>query len=492
MVLERRIQSGAVVYNDGLSLLEIDLRLRRVLGLGPSHEIVALGDVIRHIVEGVLLVVAQLVGLSRILRRNLAGGGIVVMQHEDRALGSLAPHGGESHVALHRHAIAGLVAVRAISPTEEDAVLDASFLESSLGGGGIESGHACSGGLVVEFHVMGQEGVGQLVGVLAEAIGDLRSVLAHEPGIQLHVVANLVAEVPHLVDIPAILIDGTRRPANEALARNGLGIGRLRDGHTVADFGHFRIVNALHRSVDGNVVCGQNPFGVKHDIVSGHLLVEVKLDTSTVLIVVPAREDVVLHARRSFGVPILPRQALLELERLCFPGHLLVVVEKQQVVAVAIVIELCVVVAVASLGALPCVQGKASDRIHFLLGHAVPRTAALVGMVKIIARPVKALNVVEGLRATAGGRVVVERLVARGHRPQTDLTVCIAAVGHLPIHLAVLVLGPRIRYIGSVFSHNLDVSRGIATRAMSMGLFATDGLRAIIATVVMVVYKQTF
>ena len=183
MILERRIQSGAVVYNDGLSLLEIDLGLRRVLGLGPSHEIVALGDVIRHIVEGVLLVVAQLVGLSRILRRNLAGGGIVVMQHEDRALGSLAPHGGESHVALHRHAIAGLVAVRAISPTEEDAVLDASFLESGLGVGGVESGHASGSRLVVKLRVARKESVGQLASVLAEAIGDLRSVLAHEPGV---------------------------------------------------------------------------------------------------------------------------------------------------------------------------------------------------------------------------------------------------------------------------------------------------------------------
>ena len=184
MVLELRCQAlAAVVDDNGLALLKIDVGFRWVLGLGPTDEVIALGDVRRHVVERVLLVVAQLIGLSRILRRNLAGDGVVVMQHENRALGGLAPHCGESHVALHRHAIAGLIAMRTISPTEEDAILDASLLESGLGVGGVESGHASGSRLVVKLRVARKESVGQLASVLAEAIGDLRSVLAHEPGV---------------------------------------------------------------------------------------------------------------------------------------------------------------------------------------------------------------------------------------------------------------------------------------------------------------------
>ena len=366
---------------------------RSTVAVSPANERVALasgktGHFVGH--DRDQTVVRDVVDCNG--RAGSAGSTKVAVVGDGDRLRCLAVNGGQGDITVDRDLVVRVIPVACVVlPIEEDHVRGGSVHIVEDGGG-----CALAVALVVD-HL-----IGSAVGAVGHAIADL----ADELGVQREVVGDLGFRVEGL----AVLID----PAEEVLARGGLGVFGKGDGALVRNFACLIVLTI---NLEGDRMHRRNPLGVNDDVLRGHGLAVEVIGLRACGVSVPAREDVAFLARGRGGQLIVPSigDGGLELVRLRLLR--IAVVHIDHVVAIAVVVEFGVVVSIAIFSAIFQITGKTGNIVAVFIRYPAA-TGSSICMVQLIFA-VKSFRVIIGFAISVSG--LVEFFAVQRHGLKVEL-----------------------------------------------------------------------
>ena len=385
----------------------------------------------------------------------------------DTDSGRLAtPPGVQRHIVGDLHGTVGIVrragAVSLGVPAQEDhvAVSEAVALDGGLGALGV---------LLVVGH-----GAGAAVGIVGHRVTGAVAYL----GVQLIVRGDLGARIEGQTAID--------RPAQEAVAsfERGLEVsfqhGQLiGDGITLADGDRVKevvvLIIHLHR------IGRSHPLGVDGDILGGHSLAGEDIGGAFAqFVVVPGDEPIALFACGCSGGGVGHIGDI----RLVLLGHgvlHITAVNKLDLVAVAVVVELSAVVSTSVLRTVDFISGKAGDVIEVLIpGNVGAAHHYRIGMMQRICfssnhlgsgLALQNLNIVAGAGGTAAFAAgYIEVAAAKRHHIDTCLVGTVTASFSRPVSTAVVAGRPLIADVSAVLGSDGEERTGFIAGAV-VGVF---------------------
>ena len=383
---------------------------------------------------------------------------VAVVGQADGA-GLVAEHGVEGGIVDHfdgRAGFVGHVAVRGCRPAEEDL---------PCGDTRIAVHNDRVGVLCVVL------GIDNGSRITANIIGQLITGLAADLGIQVITIADLGIEVERR----AVL----QRPAVELLIFSD-GHGRsilFGDRRAVRDvFNLFQRAFGCRIKPEGHGMDRGDPLGMEGDVLRRHGLAgEVIRSAHALLVVVPAAEDVAVHARGRGGR-----------YKVCVAGngcsvlvvrglYLFAAADENEVIAVAGVVELRVVIRSTVFGSF--LIGKTGNIILIILRDIIPCSGAGILVMKFIIDPIlglhsvfagKDLYIVVGSLTAISGQGSIEACTAQRHGLDVDL-ICAAVIRGCPC-TAPIVGRPFVADIRAILC-------GDAQRCIFLGAGKKPGVR---------------
>ena len=321
-------------------------------GLAPAREVVAgAGEAKgRVVLQQDFLVILMDVGLDF----TVAAVGII---DQVGAAGLIAPDGVEGDVGvMDGNLVAGLIDGAAAylgTPAQEHL---------ALGGGQLGSGHDIGVGPVGIVFLVLRDITRTAVGV----ISDFEGLVAGVVGIEGNIVVDQGVEVEGGVDVVG------SSSASHSPASPGVALGNSDRGQVVlVDLGAVGNGNGLgvaagHGQIGSAHILGRSPLGVDSDVLGRHGAGEHILLALAQRIVVPAHELVLRgNTRRTAGsVGNIGDVCLILLFKRFFYGT---VINKIDLVAVAVVVELGTAVAASILRTVRCILSEARNVVEVLI-----------------------------------------------------------------------------------------------------------------------------
>ena len=438
---------GALVIHDDGSVGQIFCFGSSTIG-GPAEELVAgTGEAkFRIALQGDGFVVQV------ILRRDSSGAAVGIVG-QGRECGLVAPDGIEGDVGdMDGNLVAGLIDDTAVflgTPTQEHL---------ALGGDQVGSGHDIGIGTVgIGLGVRGR-GAGAAVGI----ISDFEGLVAGVVGIEGNIVVDQGVEVEGGVDVVGS-ISTPHSPASPGVAVGHFRFGLLGREVSLVDLGAVRNGNGLgfaagHGQIGSALKLRRGPLGVDGDALGRHFAGEHILLALAQLIVVPAHEHILRGDARRAGGGV---GHIGDVRLVLFGDRVLyrAIIDELNLVAVAVVVELCAVVIALVLCTVGCIFAKAGNVIEVLIGNIGLFHHYRVGMVQLIRSPVnnstllalQNLNIVtgaEGIAAFVAGNIEVAAI--QRHYINTRLIGAASVGAFRPVGTAVAAAGPLIADVSTV------------------------------------------
>ena len=334
-----------------------------VLGCGPADENVAGGG-------GEAQLCRRLYCCEGVGANTGLGTGVrsAVVGQPDRGR-CLGVHGDEFYITAHLHGLTGLIdlVVCFVPPVEEPQV--AILRSQDRGVAAALIGVAVRRACLVAFHVGNREGFQR----------------SGEVGHQSHGGIELGIRVEQR--LCAVGVHGEPGAGRAAVPRGDL-LHQLRiagcfhQRGTIGNTQRFAFAAHLHRQINGCSDLGGRPLGIEGDVLGGHgLAVEHEGTTLADLVLIPAGKHVSRrHTGRPGGFIAHAAQRLLKLHGLRLFRS--TVIDEDNVVAVAGVVELGVIIIAAKAGSF--FIGKTGDRISIFFCDAISPTGSGIAMVQLV------------------------------------------------------------------------------------------------------------
>ena len=478
-----------VIHDDGTAGLIF--RGSRGGVLAPAHEgIAGAGEAKGRVAlqqDGLVILIA--------FGRNTAAAAVGVIGQSSRA-GLIAPDGVEGDVGvMDGNLVAGLIDGAAAylgTPTQEHL---------ALGGSQVGSGHDIRVGTVGIGLVVHRCGAGAVGGIISNGEGQVAGVV----GIEGNIAVNQGVEVEGGVDVVGSS-SAPHSPASPGVARGNVDLGEV----ILVDLGAVRNGNGLgiaagHGQIGSSHKLRRGPLGVDGDTLGRHGAGEHILLALPQLIIVPAHELILRgDARRTGGG--VGHIGDVRLVLLGDRVHYRAIIDKLNLVAVAVVVELSAVVTATVLRTVIFISGKAGDVIEVLSpGNAGTSHHYRVGMVQLIRFPVnnstllaiQNLDIVAGAGGTAAFTFGnIEVAAVKRHHIDTCLVGATSVGAFRPVGTAVAAAGPLIADVSTILSSDgkerVAAAGGLIAGAVVGVLFSTANRRAqVIATLCMVPVTDT-
>ena len=333
------------------------------LGCGPAGENVAGGG-------GEAQVCRRLYCCEGVGANTGLGTGVLsaVVSQPDRGRG-LGVHGDEVYITAHLHGLTGLIdlVVCCVPPVEEPQV--AIYRSQDRGAAAALIGVVVLRALLVAFYVGNREGFQR----------------SGEVGHQSHGGIELGIRVEQR--LCAVGVHGEPGAGRAAVPRSDL-LHQLRiagcfhQRGTVGNTQRFAVAAHRHRQINGCSDLGGRPLGIEGNVLGGHgLAVEYESIALADLVLIPAVKHVSRrHTVRPGGFIAHAAQRLLKLHGLRLFRS--TVIDEDDVVAVAGVVELGVIISAAKAGTF--FIGKAGDRVSIFFCDAIPGSWRSITMVQLV------------------------------------------------------------------------------------------------------------
>ena len=335
-----------------------------VLGCGPADENVAGGG-------GEAQACSRLYCCEGVGANTGLGTGVrfamVSQPDRGRCLGVL---GGEGHVAAHLHGLTGLIdfVVCYVPPVQEPQV--AIYRSQDRGVAAALIGVVVRRACLVAFLVGNREGFQR----------------SGEVGNQGYISIELGIRVEQLLS--TVVVYGEPGAGRAAVVLRSDLLHQLRiagcfhQRGTVGNTQRFAFAAHRHRQINGCSDLGGRPLGIESDVLGGHgLAVEHEGTTLADLVLIPAGKHVSRrHTDRPGGFIAHAAQRLLKLHGLRLFRS--TVIDEDNVVAVAGVVELGVIIIAAKAGSF--FIGKTGDRISIFFCDAISPTGSGIAMVQLV------------------------------------------------------------------------------------------------------------
>ena len=428
--------------------------------------------------------------LDLLVVRHCFGGTFLISTEvaviRDGHSGSLvAPDGVQRHIAGDLHGTVGIVrragAVSLGVPAQEDLAVvgEAVALDGGLGALGVLLGVGHGAGSASGIGIVGHR-------VLR---------LATDFGAQLVIFGDLGAEIEgHTIE--GIFI-AFQHPAQEFVVAV---LCNLAHGHIgfVDGAVHGNLGEGLENSptvyiIYRHRVGGSHPLGVQGDVLRGHSLVGEDMGGAFAqFVVIPAGERIALFACGCSGGGV-GHIGDIRLILLGHGVHHITAVNKLDLVAVAVVVELSAVVYTSVPRTVSFISGKAGDVIEVLIpGNAGIAHHYRIGMMQRILSPVNGdavlalqnLNIVAGAGGTAAFAVgYIEVAAAKRHHIDTCLVGTATAFRGRPVCTAVAAGRPLIADVSAVLgSDGPERDGSIAGAVVGVLFLGTDQIAPPIIT----------
>ena len=335
-----------------------------VFGCGPADENVAGGG-------GEAQACSRLYCCEGVGANTGLGMGVrfAVVSQPDRGR-CLGVHGDEVYITAHLHGLTGLIdfVVCFVPPVEEPQV---AILRSQ------------DRGIAAALVVIG---VNRARLIILLYIGNLKGIhRSGEVGHQSHGGIELGIRVEQR--LCAVGVHGEPGAGRAAVLRSDLLHQRLIPGcfhqrGTVGNTQRSAFAAHRHRQINGCSDLGGRPLGIESDVLGGHgLAVEHEGTTLADLVLIPAGKHVSRrHTGRPGGFIAHAAQRLLKLHGLRLFRS--TVIDEDNVVAVAGVVELGVIIIAAKAGSF--FIGKTGDRISIFFCDAISPTGSGIAMVQLV------------------------------------------------------------------------------------------------------------
>ena len=334
-----------------------------VLGCGPADENVAGGG-------GEAQACSRLYCCEGVGANTGLGAGVLsaVVSQTDRGR-RLGVHGGEGHVAAHLHGLAGLIDLVGCRVLPEQEPQVAILRSQDCGVAAALIGVVVLRALLVAFYVGNREGFQR----------------SGEVGHQSHRGIELGIRVEQR--LCAVAVHGEPGAGRAAVLRSDLLHQRLIPGcfHQRGAVGNAQrsaLAAHRHRQINGCSDLGGRPLGIEGDVLGGHgLAIEYEGIAFTGLVIIPTSKLVTRrHTGRPGGFIAYAAQRLLVLHGLRLFRS--AVVDEDNVVAVAGVVEFGVVIIAAKAGSF--LIGKTGDRISIFLCDNISPARRGIAMVQLV------------------------------------------------------------------------------------------------------------